>query len=67
VSHLKNGKCAICLEDTMIKDISSMVIFWKKLGIPEMNGNICENCYKELVQYKGLWSKDGVNGMKLMH
>lgn len=51
----------------MVKDISSMVIFWKKQGIPEMNGNICENCYKELVEYKGLWSKDGVNGMKLMH
>ncbi len=67
MSHLKNGKCAICLEDTMVKDISSMVIFWKKQEIPEMNGNICENCYKELVEYKGLWLKDGVNGMKLMH
>lgn len=66
MSHLKNEKCAICLEGTMVKHISNMVIFWKKQGIPEMNGNICENCYKELVEHKGLWSKDGVHGMKLM-
>ena len=65
MNQLKQGKCAICLEETLVKDISSMVIFWKKPGILEMNGNICDNCYKELVKYKGLWSKDGVNGMKL--
>lgn len=67
MNHLKSGKCAICLEDTLVRDISNIVIFWCKKGIPKMNGNICKNCYKELVEYKGLWSKDGINGMKLKY
>ena len=53
------------LEETDIKDISNIVIFWSKDGMPEMNGNICEACYKQLVKYKGIWSKDGVNRLKL--
>lgn len=41
MNQIKKGKCVICLEETIVKDISNIVIFWKKLGIPEMNGNIC--------------------------
>ena len=66
MNQIKKGKCVISLVETIVKDISNIVIFWKKLGIPEMNGNICENCYKQLVEHKGLWSKDGINGLKLM-
>ena len=64
--QLKKGKCVICLEETSVQDISSIVIFWKKQGMPEMDGKICENCYKQLVEHKGLWSKDGLNGLKLI-
>ena len=67
MSQLKKGKCVICLEETIVKNISSIVIFWKKQGIPEMNGNICETCYKKLVEHKGLWSNDGLNGLKLIY
>ena len=65
MSHLKTGRCTICLKDTMVKDISGIVIFCSTSGLPKTNGNICEDCYKQLVEYKGIWSKDGVNGMKL--
>jgi len=67
MSQLKTGKCAICLEETMVKDVTGIVIFWSKNGLPNFNGNICEGCFKELVKNKGLWSKDGVNGMKLRY
>ena len=66
MNQLKKGKCVICLEETIVKDISDFVIFWKKQGIPEMNGKICKNSYKQLFEHKGLWSKDGVNRLKFI-
>lgn len=67
MSQLKAGRCAICLEETMVKSITGRVIFRSKKGLPNFNGNICEGCFKELVKNKGFWSKDGINGMKLMY
>ena len=61
----KKGTCALRLEQKEVKDISGIVIFWSKKGFPNLNGNVCEDCYKELIKYKGMWSKDGKNGMKL--
>ncbi len=66
MNRINKGKCVICLEEAIVKDISNIVIFMMKQGIPEMNGNMCENCFKQLVEHKGLWSKDGVNGLKLI-
>jgi len=63
----KKGKCVLCLEIKKVKDITSMVIFWSKKGIPHFNANVCEECFNKLIEYKGLWSKDGINGLKLIN
>lgn len=57
-------KCVLCLEQKEVKDISGIVIFWSKKGFPNLNGNVCEGCYRKLIIYKCLLSKDGKNGIK---
>lgn len=62
INNKNIGTCALCLEQKEVRDISGIVIFWSKKGFPNLNGNVCEDCYKEF-KNKDIQSKDKINGM----